>query len=373
MIHQDGQGLVGPDGEPIKLIAPNAGGWLHFESWMWGEGIRPFSMHQHAERHVIARLEELYGQSVAQQLITHIYERFLVEADFETMAVMGFNAVRLPLNHEMLEGEDGFTYLDRAVDWGEAHGVHVIVDMHAAPGGQSSSFPADPDDTLLWDDADARARLVALWGQIAARYVGRTGVGAYDLLNEPDAPDGAQLVSMYEEILSAIRAVDPDHLVMIEGDDLAMDFTVFDRRLDENMVYQAHQYIWFDLNPQDNIDGLAALAACHDVPIWLGEFGENHAPDTAELRQAYDAAGFAGWGFWPWKKVPTGNYPGLVEIEAPEDFLKLAKDVTDATGSPGQLSEAQARAAVTGFLDAAQPGRMRCVGEVAAALGVRCE
>ncbi|MFH1811908.1 MAG: cellulase family glycosylhydrolase [Pseudomonadota bacterium] len=372
MIHQDGQHLIGLDGKPMQLIAANAGGWLHFESWMWGEPIRLFEMGQHAESPVVARLRELYGTEVADELVTQVHERYVVEADFEAMAHMGFNAVRLPLNHNLLEGDLGFAYLDRAVNWAEAQGVSVVIDMHAAPGGQSDTFPADPDDSLLWEDEDAKQRLVQLWVAIAERYAGRPGVAAYDLLNEPQVADGAQLVELYRRILAAIRAVDALHLVMLEGNNLAVDFTAFQERLDENVVYQAHQYTWFDLDPQDDIDRLAQLAEAHDVPIWMGEFGENHPPEVERVRRAYETAGFAGWAFWPWKRAGGGLYPGLMEIAAPQDFLTLATDLTNGAGTPGQLSTEQARAAVGSFLDAAQPANLRCDDAQAAALGRTC-
>src|SRR3546814_7357119 len=50
--------------------------------------------------------------------------------------------------------EDGFARIDALIDWARANQIYVILDLHAAPGGQGTDLPIadrDPDAPSLWD------------------------------------------------------------------------------------------------------------------------------------------------------------------------------------------------------------------------------
>src|SRR3546814_7990770 len=85
--------------------------------------------------------------------------------------------------------EDGFARIDALIDWARANQIYVILDLHAAPGGQGTDLPIadrDPDAPSLWDSAENQRRTVALWRKLAARYADEPWVGGYDILNEPN-------------------------------------------------------------------------------------------------------------------------------------------------------------------------------------------
>jgi Cellulase (glycosyl hydrolase family 5) len=67
----------------------------------------------------------------------------------------------------------------------------VILDLHAVPGGQSNTHPADPPPggAMLWKDEADQAQLVAIWSSLAARYRNSETVAGYDLINECHSPD----------------------------------------------------------------------------------------------------------------------------------------------------------------------------------------
>jgi len=64
------------------------------------------------------------------------------EQDFEWIAELGFDFVRLPMDyHCWADPEDPYRLLektlreiDQAVDWGRQYGIHVSLNMHHAPG-----------------------------------------------------------------------------------------------------------------------------------------------------------------------------------------------------------------------------------------------
>src|SRR6202041_520119 len=111
----------------------------------------------------------------------------------------GFNTVRVPLNWRLFvapgngsatrfEGP-GWALLDRLVGWCRDAGLRVIVDLHAAPGGQTGVNHDDgPGFPLTFYVPRDRALTIALWQKLAAHYRDETAILGYDLLNEPISP-----------------------------------------------------------------------------------------------------------------------------------------------------------------------------------------
>lgn len=198
--------------------------------------------------------------------------------------------------------------LDRVLDWCRRHRLHAVLDLHAAPGGQSGFYMADPDGTDLWSSAENKDRTVALWRAIAERYADHHAVAGYDLINEPWASSGEALFQLYQRIAAAIREVDDRHLIIVEGKDAANDFSVFPSPVTWNQAYSFHMYTWLGDPRRDEIAKYRRISEEHGVPMWNGEFGESSLEmnrSTAELYTAPES-GLVGFSFWTWKKVPNG-------------------------------------------------------------------
>jgi hypothetical protein len=330
MVHREGQRLVDGAGRTLALKGVNLGGTFLWEAWIWGGPLSLFKFPDQAEHHIREGLVQLIGSEETAAFAEVVYDRMAADSDFQAIAAHGFNVVRVPLNHRLLEAPGGFGVLDRLVDRAEGHGVYVILDLHGAPGGQSKYFIADPDATLLWGSEAAQARTVELWRTIADRYRDRAIVAGYDLLNEPDPPSGEALVALYQRIIAAVRSVDGKHLVLLEGARFAQDFSMFSRPLDDNQAYSFHLYTWFGGDPAAKVRGYASIAARDAMPLWCGEFGENEAPAIREQLAVFDepSAGVAGWAFWTWKKV-RNRYPALHEILATPSWRATINWIAD--------------------------------------------
>jgi len=316
VIRRDGDHLVDGAGHPIALKGVNLGGTLLWEAWIWGGKLSLFHLDDQSESHIRTALASLIGAAGVAAFARIVYEQMLADADFAAIAAHGFNVVRIPLNYRLLSDPDGFATLDRVLSLAEAHDVYVVLDLHAAPGGQSKVFVADPEHDRLWDSEAAVARTVALWRALAARYRGRPVVAGYDLLNEPDPPSGRALVTLYARIIRAIREVDADHLIVLEGASAARDFSMFSAPLDPNQIFSFHLYTWFGNDAAKRVAGYASVAARLGAPMWCGEFGENTADAVREQVALFDrTAAITGWAFWTWKKVKN-RYPALHEIVA---------------------------------------------------------
>src|SRR6185437_15341449 len=115
----------------------------------------------------------------------------------------GFNSVRLPMHYalytlpvdqEPVAGQDtwlekGFALTDSLLNWCRADHIYLILDMHAAPGGQGNDLPIadrDPSKPSLWQSPADRAKMLALWRKLAGRYANQPWIGGYDIINEPN-------------------------------------------------------------------------------------------------------------------------------------------------------------------------------------------
>lgn len=143
------------------------------------------------------------------------------ESDYERVAAMGFDSVRFYFNYNAFEDDaapyqykaSGFAWLDQHVAWAKAHRIQLVLSLAAAQGGN------DPDCTgnALWDAAGNQDRVVALWRAIAQRYAAEPTIAAYDLLSQPSPSSSLdQWQALAGRIATAIREVDPDHLLVVE-------------------------------------------------------------------------------------------------------------------------------------------------------------
>ena len=308
MIHAQGTRLVDGTGAPVVLRGVLLEGWLMWNGTLFGAGLS-------SESRIAERLQRLVGPEEFERFRTAIYDHFITERDIERIAELGFNVVRVPFNHTVLERDGrpdatavGWGYLDRLLEWCELHSVYAVLDLHAVPGGQSGIFVSDPDRIQVWKSEENLQRTVDLWTAIATRYRDRTIVAGYDLINEPEPPSGAELVALYRRIITAIRAVDSHHLVFLEGGGpAASDFTFYDGPLDSNQAYSFHAYNLFsDAIDREYFTKLAAMARSHNVPLWNGEFGA-HTDDWVQQHvNLFEDPAYRvnGWVFWPWKRVP---------------------------------------------------------------------
>ena len=115
--------------------------------------------------------------------------------------------------------------------------------MHTVPGAQNPDWHSDnpTNYAAFWDYKDHQDRTVWLWERIAERYRGNPWVAGYNPLNEPCDPEHYRLPAFYARIERAIRAVDPNHILWLDGNTFAMEWKGFDEPL-PNCVYSLHDY-----------------------------------------------------------------------------------------------------------------------------------
>lgn len=342
-LRASGKQIVDGAGNNFVLRGIGLGNWMLQEPYMMEvSGI------VENQQQLRGKIAELVGNSNRDAFYVAWLTNSLRAADVAAIAAAGFNSIRVPLHYNLftlpIEREpvagqntwlpDGFKLLDDLLGWCETNQVYLILDMHACPGGQGYDKPIsdyNPPTPSLWENSTNRAKLTALWRELAGRYSNRSRIGGYDLINEPNwtfegaasvngcnDQTNAPLRQLYQSLTAAIREVDTNHLIFIEGNCWAGNYNGVLPPWDGNLVVSFHKY-WDD-------PGVAAFQTWVDkrdqwnLPLWLGESGEN---SNDWYRSAVRNAEFLniGWSWWPWKKI--GSTTGPRSIVKPAGYQNI--------------------------------------------------
>ena len=338
----------------VILRGINLGGWMLQEPYLFQFTGAADSQHEFKEK-----LVEFIGQENTDNFYNAWYENFITQGDVDSLASHGYNSIRLPMHYnlftlpiqdEPVSGENtwldlGFSMVDNLLDWCESNNMYLILDLHAAPGGQgfgSDINDYNPNLPSLWESEENKNKTIALWGKLAERYSDEPWIGGYDLLNEThwDLAEN-ELRNFYIDVTNEIRQHDQNHVIFIEGNGYANDFSGLTPPWDDNMVYSFHKYWSFN----DSLDWVTWIRNQYSVPLWMGEGGENSNQWFTEAIKVFEE-NYIGWAFWPWKKlesisapyaIPTNsNYQSLINYFRGESS---APSIENAVSGLMQLAE----------------------------------
>jgi hypothetical protein len=320
-----GRNIVDADGNVLLLRGTNLGNWLLPEGYM-------FKFKDINSPHRIdLLLNELVGPEETRRFWDAFLENYITEPDIEYLESTGINHIRVPFHYRLLTDDDylgrnfhGFEYLDRAVRWAKSAGLYVILDMHAAPCGQTGDNIDDSHGyPFLFVSPSCQDTFVEVWTEIARHYRDEPTILGYGLLNEPIAhffDDGRPmleegLLALYKRTTAAIREVDPNHIVIIGGSVWNTNFDFLGEPFADNLVFEFHKY-WMDVEQQE-IQQYLDYRDTHEVPIYIGETGENTDDWVRDFRVLLEANDI-GWAFWPYKKMD--NPRGFMSFPRPEGY-----------------------------------------------------
>ncbi|MAQ86800.1 MAG: glycoside hydrolase family 5 [Candidatus Marinimicrobia bacterium] len=309
----DGE-IVEGNGEPILLRGFGLGGWLvpegymlHNQAWISG-----FESPTDIENHVT----DLIGAEAAEDFWELYRANYVAQADIDQIAEWGFNHLRVPFHYKQFydstgsETPIGYAIVDELISWCEPYNMYIILDMHCAPGGQNGGPISDSDGTArLWLEESNKELTIQIWKEIATYYADHTLIGGYDLINEPVLPSGVTLEEfkqLYIDITEAIREVDNNHLLWIEGNWYGTDFAGLTPPWDDNMGYSFHKY--WGATSLSTIQSYINMRNNYGVPLWMGESGENSNHWYYEVFKLLEENNI-GWNFWTHKKVDKITSP----------------------------------------------------------------
>ena len=298
--------IIDGNGNKVILRGVALGGWLVPEGYMFqipGSG-SPTTIRE--------KIVNLVGENSANEFYEKFEQNYVQEQDIKAIADWGFNSIRLPLHYKFLSPskdvyiEKGFTIIDSLVSWCKKYKLYLILDMHAAPGGQSPGEIADAHGVAeLWTIKENQDHLIDIWGEIAKRYSNEKTIGGYDLINEPVLPNNMgnkENRNLHLRIRNQIRKYDQNHIIFVNGNWYSTSFGGLTPAFDNNMVWAFHKY-WNDVTI-GTIQYLLNLSNQTNTPLWLGEFGENSNEWWARVIDLVESKGI-GWNWWTYKKYDT--------------------------------------------------------------------
>jgi aryl-phospho-beta-D-glucosidase BglC (GH1 family) len=296
LLKVSGDHIVNQKGETIVLRGFGLGGMLHMENFIDGYPYNEESMRE--------GLLKVLGKKKYDLYFDNFLKNYFTEPDAEYIHSLGLNLVRIPINYHLFEDdmnpgvikEEAFKYLDNVINLCAKHQIYTIIDLHALPGCQNQHWHSDNPTQVafFWVYKEFQDRVVHLWEAIAEHYKNNPWVAGYDLINEPADPSGEKLVPYYKRLYHAIKKVDPNHIMYIEGDNYAKDFSKFNEVWD-NVVYTNHDYAlpgftgdypgyangkYYDKDTlEKEFLTKSEFMLSHKVPIWVGEFGPVYTND----------------------------------------------------------------------------------------------
>ncbi len=233
------------------------------------------------------------------------------EDDFRWMADWGFDFVRLPMAYprwldfdrsQPITPADMTNYdtkvvdeIDALVQLAHKYGLHVSLNFHRAPGFCVNAGFNEPFN--LWFDHEAQEAFYQQWSMWAQRYKDMSSSQiSFDLFNEPclradmndqhsqrSAVPGDLYRKIAQEAAQVIRAANPDHLIIADGNNVGND--VIPEIVDLNIAQSCRGYF------PGLISHYKAPWAFKDVdrcptPVWPGQVGDQRC-DRGRLEEFY--------------------------------------------------------------------------------------
>jgi len=130
-------------------------------------------------------------------------------------------------------------------------------------------------------------------------------------------------------VTKAIREVDNNHLIFIEGNCWGNNYNGIFPLWDENMALSFHKY--WNYNTTASIQKMLDYRTQYNVPIWLGESGENSNVWFKDVISLVEKNNI-GWAFWPMKKIE--NIAGVTSVTKIPEYDVLLKYWKDGGEKP---------------------------------------
>lgn len=231
---------------------------------------------------------------------------FITEADIARIAQWGFDHVRLPFDHNIVQNEDGsfieegFGRIGKAVELAGKYGMKIVLDLHKTAG---FSFDTYENENGFFGNEALQQRFYELWEQVAVRFGNDPENIAFELLNEvTDREFIGPWNRIAKECIGRIRKYAPETLILVGSynNNGAAEVKYLEAPADENVIYNFHCYEplkfthqgawWTDaIIPEERLSfeesgtceeyfeelfsSAAAHAKANNTVLYCGEFG----------------------------------------------------------------------------------------------------
>ncbi len=276
------------------------------------------------------------------------YRSFITEEDIAKIASWGADHVRLPIDSNVIQNEDGsfieagFSHIDECLAWCEKYGLKTVLDLHKTAGYVFD----DKNCCQFFSDEKLQDIFVRLWEELARRYGSLSGRVAFELLNEITARETAEIWNrISRRTVEAIRNISRDVRIIIGGifNSSIFGLTLLDKPYDDNIVFTFHCYsplifthqsaYWVENMPRDykiSYPGTVKEYREKSREIFGSDFDSEFNSEDSELLGSvyFDRLFNTAVRISEQYDVPLycGEY-GVIDLAECEDTLQWFKDI----------------------------------------------
>ncbi len=207
------------------------------------------------------------------------YENFITESDIKTISDWGLDHIRVPIDYDLIEEpdgttkEDGYTYIDRAIEWAGKYGLNMILDLHKTFG---FSFDDGEEESGFFENPSYQERFYHLWDNLSKRYGKYFDRLAFEMLNEvTDKEYSDRWNEISTKCIQTIRKNAPTIKILLGGyyNNSIEALKDLPAPVDENIVYNFHCY--------------EPLVFTHQGAYWLDGMDQSFRMPFASTYQQY--------------------------------------------------------------------------------------
>ena len=178
-------------------------------------------------------------------------DKFITKDDIQLIAEFGFDHIRLPVDEEVLWEENGqinkknLGYVQSCLKWCADAKLRVVFDLHIL---RSHHFNARMNEgaMTLWTDPSAQQTFIHLWENLSEHLKEYPNdFLAYELMNEPVAPEHEQWNQLINRAIQAVRKREPLRVVCMGSNRWQKPFTFPFLKVpagDANIILSCHTY-----------------------------------------------------------------------------------------------------------------------------------
>ena len=251
-------------------------------------------------------------------------EGFITEPDIKQIAAWGFDHVRVPIDYNVIQNEDGsmreegLRYIDRALDWCEAYGLGTVLDLHKTPG---FSFDAGEHEAGFFESEAFQERFYAIWECLARRYGALHQRVVFELLNEVTFKEYLPAWKhISRECVRRIRRYAPETVILLGSYqwNSARTLPELDAPYDARVLYNFHYYEPHSFTHQ----GAYWMDESFDKTrrVSYKESGVSQAWIEDYLRPALEKAAAEG------TELYCGEF-GVIDVVPPEEAMYWFRDL----------------------------------------------
>ena len=244
-------------------------------------------------------------------------EHFITEKDLDKIVSWGLDHVRIPIDYNVVEKDDGefipegFFRIGRAIGWCKARNLKVVLDLHKTAG---FSFDVGEAESGFFSSEKFQNRFYRLWEELARRFYDPENV-AFELLNEVT---DESFIDAWNRIsrtcIERIRPIAPKALILIgsyhnNSVDAVKDLAA---PADDRVIYNFHCY--------------SPLEFTHQGAPWVPDMAHSFRQsfEEAAIPEDYFEKAFASAVETAEKNntaLYCGEY-GVIDRANPEDTVK---------------------------------------------------